>query len=744
VTITVDIGNGSTADFPDGTPEAEIIAAISAHSNTAAPPAAAPAPTTAPPASTSDNVMSLLGHLPPPFGPAITMLTQPAARAGAEEGATLNWSDEINARARQLYDKYFAQPMGLADSPTPLTYETALGQEIGRRAALRDANPTAYDFGKGIGTAATAAAPGMKIAENATLLRSLLPLALTGGGYGAVAGAGNSPALLSANPKDLALDTALGAAEGAGTAMAIPVAGAGVLGAGKWVANKAASMLGSDSVNAAKATNAIGSVLREAGLSDADVKDLVSQNPAMRLADVDALTPMTGQVAAWGGPAGEAVAQQLAQREADKQARILPAIQQAFGLPAGDVRPIEVVAEANHQAAKAAAQPYYARAEQTPVELNDTARTLLSTDEAAPLWAKAGDMATTRQILNRLAPDSPAPQLQPKPQFNPFNQMTPNASLDVYVPATQGPTPTTMQKLQSTIMMLGDKGAEAQRAGRNSEAANYFGIKQQLQAELARPGSPMYNPDFVKANQLYAGPHAYNDAMAQGAADWRAGRPGQMQVNMAALGSEADKQAYRYGVMAEIAHTLGTDTSGAPNAAIPRSDKFAKIYETPNRLAMLKTVLGPSNAAGAEQLADLFISENAMHNTYRTAQTAQRDTSRINALSGNAGLLARLGVYGAPVQGVSKLGLAYLASQAAAKAVRGMSTAEQQAVNEHAARILMSRQLPPQVLQSGLLNPALGAAATTGAAMAPGLLQQPSDETLLQATGSGSGLLNPR
>jgi hypothetical protein len=597
MTITAQLFDGTTLEFPDGTSTTVIqntVKRLTAERQGATP---AGQRREAMLANIGQAKVGTLGMSPAREAEqeqidaaALTDMRDPGmgvtALLGATQGATFGFGDEISAALA-------------AAMSNGLSYEQALAFVRDQQQAAQDARPgltLGANIAGGLTSSIGSGIAGM-VAKGATLPaqvgRGALAGALEGGAYGFGAGEGGIA--------NRAANAAVSAAIGAGAGGALPVAGEVVK---RTVVNPLVSALGIKSD--ARAAEMLATYLRRAGMSEADVQAATAKaaqegQPEFVAADAMGVTGQRalGSIARQPGDFRQSLMDQLERRQASQGERLSGFIGDAFG----GVKTADERAAAMKAARGEAANVAYdaARSGAAPVDVRSA---LAVIDERIGSFAGSG--VSMDAIGNKLA--GYRSRLAAK---NPAASRLPGETGMAIPDAATAKTAVELSDFDAVLQVkrdVQDAIGEAVRAGRNNEARELGKLVSALDSALeeASPAYRQANDEFARASREIG-------AIDLGREAARPGTRTQDAINTASRLTDAERGAFRAGYIDPFAAKVEGAAPGVNKARMFTTDKqdamLGSLADNPDllkrRIAREGAMFETRNAAmGGSRTAD--------------------------------------------------------------------------------------------------------------------------------------------
>ncbi len=466
-----------------------------------------------------------------------------------------------------------------------------------RREQFKEDRPglaTGLEIAGGLATGGLGAARvlGSQAMRNAPGVIKATGLAGTGAAQGGLYGAG------TADPGS----RIEGAKEGAGFGAAGALVGAPVANALGRVAGSVANRVG----RAATATPRSDAqrVLQETadavGLSpDEAVRRMRDLGPDAVLADVDEGMRVVGRAAAnRQGPMKKRAEDLMMERDRQQSERLLSTIEASAGSSKsfGETQK-NIVMQRQQQA-----QPFYEAAERRGIEMSGELRELLKSpgivsdiNKMARLQGKPPLKPPTRIVTE------PAGRFR---RGNVVRQVTdPNATiLDGLSPQER------FQYLKFAKEGLSDQIGKAKRAGEANKVRILMGQKERLLNEMGRQ-----NPEYIRANAIYAGASELNDALVEGRKLMSTATDVDEVADALAKMSDSEQMMFRLGAVKSVSDKL--DSVGAGRD--------------------VTKIIGPGAPASVRKKIDLVLGDDAPE-FMRRAGVEEEFVRTKQALTGNS------------------------------------------------------------------------------------------------------------
>lgn len=405
--------------------------------------------------------------------------SQPAQVRALTQGATLGFSDEIDAAgaaletgANNLLRKVTGRESvgyGMRDA-----YDAVMAEEKEANAEFAREHPVQnilLQIGGGIATPGAAAA-GRFVGGARGLGGAVARSALVGAGYGGVAGAGASDGSLENRAKGAGRGAVVGGAIGGATPVVVRAAQT----AGRAVDNATGGRIGTlFGGHEGRAVQRIRDALRADGVDDATINRVTQE-----WVDTGAPPPMLMNVAGEntrklvrlagmkGGDAANTLGGIGRRTRANMPAQ---ARARARELTPGETRPANVLVEAANEAREKAANRNYAGPYRTQVKIGDDVANVLTDAPGKAALRSARADALERRAMGQVDEIDNLLRAEPIPT-DPFEWYTPT------------PERVSGSVLDRTQIAMRERGNKLSRAGNNARAGGSFGRRAVIDSTL--------------------------------------------------------------------------------------------------------------------------------------------------------------------------------------------------------------------------------------------------------------------
>lgn len=467
------------------------------------------------------------------------------------QGATLGWSDEIQAILGSLGLKAYGALMGeRALGPNPITGES-MGVGDLYDMSMADQKQDMDQFRTENPKAAIAANIATGLATGGAMLKGgQAALGAVRGALGAQTGARTAQAIQGARTGFAAPAAAPGIPGAIGTGAAIGgIAGAGTADSGERLegaieGSLLGALLGGGAATIGSGVSAIwrkmapgardrlGKLAKASGLTPAQIQTrLTALGPSATIADVSQVFRSAADVAASRlGPTAKRV-QELIRRDETQFSRLLDPIKRTLGSQDQAINTVSQLKDIRMQLSS----PLYERAFKRGIQITENLDDLLSRPQVQKAW---------KQIQIDGASD-------PKVNISLFKQ---------------GAKPS-MRGLQEITEELWDKAQSLSRKGRNKRAGILKDLRQAILDEM-----DAQSDDFRQARALWAGTKQADEALETGMAFFK--QPiDEIRESLKKM-SDSDRAFYRLGVGRAIEDRLAKSTDTNDLTRILRTPEF--------------------------------------------------------------------------------------------------------------------------------------------------------------------------